>query len=48
MLAGLADSLFYYSTTSLFLPIFNVGYGVDAILLGLTIGVPRQRAAAGV
>jgi len=38
---GAADSLFYYGTTSLFLPIFNVGYGVDAILLGLAIGVPR-------
>ena len=38
---GAADNLFYYGSTSLFLPIFNVGYGVDAILLGLAIGVPR-------
>ena len=38
---GATDALFYYGTTSLFLPIFNVGYGVDAVLLGLALSVPR-------
>lgn len=38
---GAADNLLYYGTTSLFLPIFNVGYGLNAVMLGLAIGVPR-------
>lgn len=38
---GAADNLFYYGTTSLFLPIFNAGYGVDAVMLGLAMAVPR-------
>ena len=38
---GAADNILYNGMNSLLLPIFNVGLGVDAVKLGIAIGLPR-------
>lgn len=38
---GAADNVLYNGMSSLILPIFNVGLGVDAVKLGFAIGLPR-------
>ncbi len=38
---GAADNILYNGMNSLILPIFNVGLGVDAVKLGIAIGLPR-------
>jgi len=38
---GIADCLLSYGTTSLVMPIYNLGYGVSAFWLGVALCVPR-------
>jgi GPH family glycoside/pentoside/hexuronide:cation symporter len=38
---GAADNILYNGMSSLVLPIFNLGLGVDAVKLGLALGLPR-------
>jgi len=39
--AGLADTFLTYGITTLILPIYNIGLGIDAVLLGWALAVPR-------
>ncbi len=38
---GAADNIMYNGLSALVLPIFNLGLGVDAVLLGYAMGIPR-------
>ena len=38
---GAADNILYNGVATLVLPIFNVGLGVDAVKIGLAMGIPR-------
>ena len=38
---GAADNILYNGIATLVLPIFNVGLGVDAVKIGLAMGIPR-------
>lgn len=38
---GAADNIMYNGVSSLVLPIFNIGLGLDAVKLGFAIGLPR-------
>jgi len=38
---GAADNILYNGMSTLVLPIFNVGLGVDAVKLGYAMGIPR-------
>ena len=39
--AGLADTFLSFGVTTLVMPIYNIGLGVDAVLLGWALAVPR-------
>jgi GPH family glycoside/pentoside/hexuronide:cation symporter len=39
--SGIADTFLTYGVASLVLPIFNLGYGLNAILLGYALAIPR-------
>jgi GPH family glycoside/pentoside/hexuronide:cation symporter len=38
---GAADNILYNGIATLVLPIFNVGLGVDAVKIGIAMGIPR-------
>lgn len=40
-MGGIADCLLSYGITSLVMPIYNLGYGVDAFWLGVALCLPR-------
>ena len=40
-LSGIADTFLTYGLGALVMPIYNIGYGVDAVLLGYALSVPR-------
>lgn len=40
-LTGVADTFLIYALTSLVMPIYNIGYGVDAVWLGYALAIPR-------
>ena len=39
--AGLADTFLTFGITTLIMPIYNIGLGIDAVLLGWALAVPR-------
>ena len=39
--AGLADTFLTFGLTTLVMPIYNIGYGVDAVKLGWALAIPR-------
>lgn len=39
--AGLADTFLSFGITTLIMPIYNIGFGVNAVLLGWALAVPR-------
>jgi GPH family glycoside/pentoside/hexuronide:cation symporter len=39
--AGLADTFLTFGVTTLVMPIYNIGYGIDAVLLGWALAIPR-------
>jgi GPH family glycoside/pentoside/hexuronide:cation symporter len=39
--SGIADTFLTYGVASLVLPIFNLGFGLNAILLGYALAIPR-------
>ncbi len=40
-LTGVADTFLTYAMASLVMPIFNIGYGVNAVWLGYALAIPR-------
>ena len=40
-MGGLADFFMFNSLTFLMMPIYNIGLGLDAFLVGLAVGIPR-------
>lgn len=40
-LSGVADTFLTYAMASLVMPVFNIGYGVNAVWLGFALAVPR-------
>jgi GPH family glycoside/pentoside/hexuronide:cation symporter len=40
-ISGIADTFMTYGLATLVMPIFNLGYGVDAVLLGYMLFIPR-------
>lgn len=40
-MTGVADTFLTYAMASLVMPIFNIGYGVNAIWLGYALAIPR-------
>lgn len=39
--AGLADTFLSFGITTLIMPIYNIGLGIDAVLLGWALAIPR-------
>lgn len=39
--AGLADTFLTFGITTLVMPIYNIGLGIDAVLLGWALAIPR-------
>jgi len=38
---GMADTYAWYGLTALAMPIYNIGYGVDSVLVGYALAIPR-------
>lgn len=40
-LSGVADTFLVYGLTTLVMPIYNIGYGINAVWLGYALAIPR-------